>query len=161
MAKSKFFPLYKPPFADYNKERYCFYVMRRKEIPVVILDEVKRRLSEITPVIADLSDALAIEQSKVRLDELENRSADPAFTAQVVGIERGTDAQGGYFAKYFAKPACEFANFVKHFPTEWILPNYQGITQEAIDYFKPLMAGEPKLVMDGAVPATIVPFNKR
>ena len=23
------------------------------------------------------------------------RSADPAFTAQVVGIERGTDAQGG------------------------------------------------------------------
>ncbi len=79
MAKSKLFPLYKPPFADYNKERYCFYVMRRKEIPVVILDEVKRRLSEITPVIADLSDALAIEQSKVRLDELENRSADPAF----------------------------------------------------------------------------------
>ena len=89
------------------------------------------------------------------------RSADPAFTAQVVGIERETDAEGAYCARYFAKPASEFANLVKHFPTEWILPNYQGITQEAIDYFTPLMAGEPKLVMNGAVPATIVPFNKR
>ena len=41
---------------------------------MVILDEVKRRLSELSPVIADLADALAIEQSKVRLDELENPS---------------------------------------------------------------------------------------
>ena len=40
-------------------------------------------------------------------------------------------------------------------------PVTMRIDVEAIDYFKPLMAGEPKLIMDGAVPATIVPFNKR
>ena len=47
------------------------------------------------------------------------------------------------------------------FPAEWILPNYQGITPEAVAYFRPLIEGEPKLVMKGGIPATIVPFNKR
>ena len=61
----------------------------------------------------------------------------------------------------FAGPASEFANFVKRFPAEWILPNYQGITPEAVAYFRPLIEGEPKLVMKGGIPATIVPFNKR
>ena len=46
---------------------------------MVILDEVKRRLSELAPEVADLADALAIERSKLRLEELEQRSADPAF----------------------------------------------------------------------------------
>ena len=63
---------------------------------------------------------------------------------------------------YFARPRQRVRQLREApSPTEWILPNYQGITQEAIDYFKPLMAGEPKLIMDGAVPATIIPFNKR
>ena len=64
-------------------------------------------------------------------------------------------------ADFFAGPAKEFANFVKPFPKEWILPDYQGITQEALDYFKPLIVGEPKLVYENGFPATIVPFNKR
>ena len=46
---------------------------------MVILDDVKRRLGELSPIVADLADALSIEQSKVRLDELENKSADPNF----------------------------------------------------------------------------------
>lgn len=107
-------------------------------------------------------------QSKVDVDEAYNlgmsahmRSTNPSFTAMAVGVDRGTDENGNYKPLYTAKPVCEFANFVKQFPTEWALPNYQGITQEAIDYVKPLMEGEPKLIMDGAIPATIVPFNLR
>ena len=38
---------------------------------MVILDEVKRRLSELAPEVTDLHDALAIERSRVRLEELE------------------------------------------------------------------------------------------
>ena len=34
---------------------------------MVLLDEVKRRLSELQPEVADLADALAIERSKLRL----------------------------------------------------------------------------------------------
>lgn len=67
------------------------------------------------------------------------RSVNPAFTAQVVGVKRGSDIQGKYNAEYFAGPASEIANVVKHFPQEWILPNYQGITEDAFAYFKPLM----------------------
>lgn len=89
------------------------------------------------------------------------RSVNPAFTAQVVGVKRGSDIQGKYNAEYFAGSASEFANVVKHFPQEWILPNYQGITEDAFAYFKPLMEGEPKLIIEGTMPATLVPFNKR
>ena len=91
------------------------------------------------------------------------RSADPAFTGQVVGVRRdeAAAAEGFYNAKFFAAPAAEFANFVKRLPAEWILPNYQGIVPEAVEYFRPLIMGEPRVVMDGGIPATIVPFNRR
>lgn len=88
------------------------------------------------------------------------RSADPNFTASVVGIRRAGGTES-YNAEYFAGPASEFANYVKSFPVEWILPNYQGITQEALDYFRPLLEGEPTLIYKDGMPATIVPFNKR
>ena len=53
-------------------------IPQREEI-MVILDEVKRQLSELEPGVADLADALAIERSKLRLEELEQRSASPEF----------------------------------------------------------------------------------
>ena len=43
---------------------------------MVILDEVKRRLSELAPEVTDLHDALAIERSRVRLEELEQAHPD-------------------------------------------------------------------------------------
>ena len=46
---------------------------------MVILDEVKRRLSELAPEVTDLHDALAIERSRVRLEELEQKSPSPEF----------------------------------------------------------------------------------
>ena len=46
---------------------------------MVILDEIKRRLSDLEPEVKDMADALAIERSKLRLEELEQKSAAPAF----------------------------------------------------------------------------------
>ncbi len=89
------------------------------------------------------------------------RSADGEFTGKVVGVRRGVGPDGGYSAEYFAGPASEFANFVKEFPAEWVLPDYQGITDEALAYFRPLIEGEPKLIYEGGLPATIEPFNLR
>ena len=91
------------------------------------------------------------------------RSADPAFTGQVVGIRRdeAAAAEGRYNARFFAAPASEFANHVRRFPAEWILPNYQGVTEEALAYFRPLIEGEPKLVMEGGLPVTLPAFNRR
>lgn len=90
------------------------------------------------------------------------RSFDPAFTAQVVGVRRTSTDDGRYVPEYFAGPASEFANFVKAFPTEWILPDYQGITEEALAYFRPLIAGEPAIIYgENGLPKTITPYNLR
>ena len=89
------------------------------------------------------------------------RSADGVFTSSVVGIRPRADLDAPYNAEFFAGPASEFANYVKQFPKEWILPDYAGITDEAKKYFAPLIEGEPKLVYENGRPATIVPFNQR
>lgn len=90
------------------------------------------------------------------------RSFDPAFTAQVVGVRRTSTDDGRYVPEYFSGPASEFANFVKAFPTEWILPDYQGITEEALAYFRPLIAGEPAIIYgENGLPKTITPYNLR
>ena len=89
------------------------------------------------------------------------RSADGVFTSSVVGIKPRTSLDEPYSAQFFAGPASEFANDVKQFPQEWILPDYAGITDEAKKYFAPLIEGEPKLVYENGRPATIVPFNQR
>lgn len=88
------------------------------------------------------------------------RSANPAFTSQVVAIEREY-VDGRYNAKFIAGPAEDFANHVKLVPKEWILPDYQGVTQEFYDYIEPLIQGEPALAMEGGLPKTVVPFNMR
>ena len=51
---------------------------------------------------------------------------------------------------------------MKAFPADWILPDYQGVTEAALDYFRPLVEGEPAIIYgaDG-LPATVEPFNKR
>ena len=89
------------------------------------------------------------------------RSFDPAFTGKVVGVLRGTTEDGEYDAEFFACDAADVANYVRRFPTEWILPNFQGITQEAMDYFRPLIQGEPKLICENGIPVTLKPFNNR
>lgn len=91
-------------------------------------------------------------------------AADGRFTGQVVGVAPRSAEEleaGAYNARFFSAPASKFANFVRRFPSEWILPNYQGVTDEALAYFKPLIEGEPKLVYENGMPATIKAFNKR
>ncbi len=123
-------------------------------------------------VVQDLSRAARssnFAQSKVDVTEAYElgltahmRSADPAFTAQVVGVKRGRTNAGAYNAEYFAGPAAEFANYVKAFPEDWIRPGYLGVTEEALDYFRPLVAGEPAIIYgsDG-MPKTVKPYNLR
>ncbi len=123
-------------------------------------------------VVQDLSRAARssnFAQSKIDSEEsfqlgisAHMHSFDPAFTGKVVGVRRKDTPDGSYNAEFFADDASKFANLVKTFPTEWILPNYQGITEEAIRYFRPLVQGEPFIVYDDdGLPATVVPFNKR
>ena len=115
--------------------------------------------------VQDLSSAqrsFAAEQSLVDVKEsfrlgmsAHMRSADKSFTGKMVGLERRS---GEYDVNYIAIDADKVANYVKHFPTEWILPNYEGITEEALDYLRPLIQGDPEIIYKDGLPAYVDPY---
>ncbi|MFV0380593.1 MAG: 6-phosphofructokinase [Anaerorhabdus sp.] len=116
--------------------------------------------------VQDLSTAQrchASEQSKVDVEEsfrlgmsAHMRSYDKTFTGKMVGIKRRDTEK--YDVEFFATDASNVANHVKSFPKEWMLDNYRGITKEAYDYMRPLIQGEPVIIMENGLPAFIKPF---
>ena len=128
-------------------------------VPRGVVQDLSRaaRSSNFAQSLVDVTEAYELGMSA------HMRSADPAFTGQVVGIRRdeAAAAESRYNARFFAAPASEFANHVRRFPAEWILPSYQGVTEEALAYFRPLIEGEQKLVMEGGLPVTLPAFNRR
>ena len=84
------------------------------------------------------------------------RSMDPEFTGKMVALKRREGKV--YDPVFFAVDADQVANYVKHVPEEWILPNYRGMSQELYDYVRPLIIGEPELVMDNGIPMQMPPF---
>ncbi|HEY4537688.1 MAG TPA: 6-phosphofructokinase [Erysipelothrix sp.] len=120
--------------------------------------------------VQDLSNAQrshATEQSKVDVEEsfklgmsAHMRSVDPAFTGKTVILNRveGDD----YDVVYSATDAKNIANHVRNFPLEWILPDFAGITQEALDYIEPLLVGIPEIIYDEkGLPVHVTPYYMR
>lgn len=116
--------------------------------------------------VQDLSTAQrchASEQSLVDVEEsfklgmsAHMRSQDTGFTGKMVGVKRKDQAE--YDVEYFAIEADKVANFVKAFPSEWMLPNYRGISTEAYNYMRPLIMGSPVIVYENGVPAYVKPY---
>ena len=119
--------------------------------------------------VQDLSTAQrchATEQSLVDVTEsfklgmsAHMRSADKNFTGMMVGVKRRDTAE--YDVEFFATEAKNVANHVKSFPEAWMLPNYTGVTQEALDYMRPLIKGEPDLIMKDGIQAYVEPYYMR
>jgi len=119
--------------------------------------------------VQDLSTAQrchASEQSLVDVEESfklgmsgHMRSADKTFTGQMVGVRRKDGTE--YDVEYFATLASNVANHVKSFPIEWTQPNYRGVTDEAINYMRPLIEGSPVVIYKNGVPAYVTPYYKR
>lgn len=119
--------------------------------------------------VQDLSTAQrchASEQSLVDVEEsfklgmsAHMRSMDKTFTGKMVGVKRKDTAE--YDVEYFATDASNVANHVKNFPAEWILPNYRGISDEAYSYLRPLIQGEPVIIMKDGIPAYVKPYYMR
>ncbi|MEG0077131.1 6-phosphofructokinase [Anaerorhabdus sp.] len=119
--------------------------------------------------VQDLSTAQrchASEQSLVDVEEsfklgmsAHMRSVDKAFTGKMVGVKRKDTTE--YDVEFFATDASNVANHVKNFPTEWILPNYRGLAPEAYDYMRPLIQGEPVIIMENGIPAYVKPYYMR
>lgn len=120
--------------------------------------------------VQDLSNAQrshATEQSKVDVEEsfklgmsAHMRSVDPTFTGKTVFVTR---VEGdSYDVKFDATDSSNIANHVRHFPLEWILPDFAGITQEGLDYVAPLLVGTPVILFDEkGLPKHVTPYYMR
>ena len=119
--------------------------------------------------VQDLSTAqrcFASGQSKVDVEEsfelgmsAHSRSCDNNITGKMVGLKRKDQPQ--YDVDFFAIDADQVANFVKSFPSEWILPNYRGISKEALAYLEPLIVGSPVVIYKNGIPAYVKPYYMR
>ncbi|WP_108776031.1 diphosphate--fructose-6-phosphate 1-phosphotransferase [Lactimicrobium massiliense] len=84
-------------------------------------------------------------------------TADPSFTGRMVGLKRLPTEQ--YAVSCFDVDAEKVANFVKNFPSQWLLPDYGGISEEARQYMLPLIKGTPEIIYDETgLPAYIKPY---
>lgn len=83
-------------------------------------------------------------------------SADKQFSGQMVGVKRKPGEK--YDVEFFAVDADKVANFVRNFPTEWLLPEYDGITKEAYNYMMPLILGQPDIIYKDGLPAYVTPY---
>ena len=119
--------------------------------------------------VQDLSTAqraFALTQSLVDVEEsyrlgmsAHMRSCDGKFTGKMVMVKR---KPGEYYdVEFDAVDASQVANFVKGFPKEWILDNYRGISEEAKNYLRPLIAGTPVILMEDGLPAYVKPYYMR
>jgi len=89
------------------------------------------------------------------------RSVDPNFTGKTVILNRREDVDY-YDVVYSATDSKNIANHVRHFPEEWILPDYAGVTQEALDYITPLIVGKPEIIYDEkGLPVHVTPYYQR
>lgn len=121
--------------------------------------------------VQDLSTAQrshATEQSLVDVSEsfklgmsAHMHSMDKEFTGKMVGVVRKDQKE--YDVDYITTDASNIANHVRNFPEEWILPNYQGITEDAIDFLRPLIKGSPTIIYDQEtnLPKQVTPYFMR
>ncbi|HZJ86567.1 MAG TPA: diphosphate--fructose-6-phosphate 1-phosphotransferase [Erysipelotrichaceae bacterium] len=121
--------------------------------------------------VQDLSTAQrshASEQSLVDVSEsfklgmsAHMRSMDKSFTGKMVGLVRKDQEE--YDVTYIATDASNIANHVRNLPVEWILPKYAGVTQEALDFIRPLIKGSPTSIYDEEtnLPMQVKPYFMR
>lgn len=119
--------------------------------------------------VQDLSTAQrchASEQSLVDVEEsfrlgmsAHMHSMNKTFTGEMVGVKRKAGKK--YDVEFFTTPASNVANHVKSFPSDWILPNYRGISAAAYDYLRPLIEGSPVIIYKDGIPAYVKPYYMR
>ena len=79
------------------------------------------------------------------------RQAVAGVSGKMVAFERET-VDGAYHCKYVMLPLDTVANYEKKIPSEWINEEGNGLTEEFIDYVRPLVQGEPDLPLVDSMP---------
>lgn len=82
--------------------------------------------------------------------EMALRYAYEGETGKMVTIKR--ESSSPYKVSYSLVEADKIANNVRYFPTEWINEEGNFVTEEAFEYFEPLINGTPVLNCEGNLP---------
>lgn len=72
------------------------------------------------------------------------------YTGFMVGIRRLQN--NPYRIETYKVEASKVANNIKYFPKQWITPEGNNITPEAVEYISPLIMGEPNLLIKKGLP---------
>ncbi|MDB2076403.1 6-phosphofructokinase [Clostridium paraputrificum] len=94
--------------------------------------------------------------SQIDIDEAFNagyealKYAAEGHNGYMVAIKRENNSP--YSTSFFLVEANKIANNVKYFPKEWINEKGNGVTEEAYEYFMPLLNGVPTLYRTNNVP---------
>ena len=84
------------------------------------------------------------------------RSTDIDFSGKMIGLVRKSNSP--YQVEYTAFDCRKIINRIKNVPNEWILENYSGVTEDALEYLKPLIEGEVDTVYHNGIPSVVKPY---
>lgn len=73
-------------------------------------------------------------------------------TGQMVALERKFNEKGEFVLSTTLFPLSQVANYEKKVPLEWINDERNFVTQEFIDYAKPLIQGDPQIAYENSLP---------
>lgn len=99
----------------------------------------------------DLTEAFELGKKAVEF-------SNEGYTGFMVGMKR--IQEDPYTVEICKITASEVANNIKYFPKEWITPEGNNVTKEAIEYMQPLILGSPEPILENGLPKYIKLHNK-
>ena len=113
-----------------------------RSIEVNVLQRAAAHISSLT----DIKESVCLGKNGVKF-------AEQGITGVMVIVKRTSNAP--YTVEYDYAKIHDIANEAKEVPQEWITSSHNWVTEEMVDYLKPLVLGEPKLEYVDGLPVYV------
>ncbi|MCR4830684.1 MAG: 6-phosphofructokinase [Pseudobutyrivibrio sp.] len=113
-----------------------------RSIEVNVLQRAAAHISSST----DIKESVALGKNGVKF-------AESGVTGAMVIVKRTSNEP--YTVEYDYAKIHDIANEAKEVPQEWINSSHNWVTNEMIEYLKPLIQGEPKLEFESGLPVYV------
>ncbi len=113
-----------------------------RSIEVNVLQRAAAHISSST----DIKESVALGKNGVKF-------AESGVTGAMVIVKRTSNEP--YTVEYDYAKIHDIANEAKEVPQEWINSSHNWVTDEMIEYLKPLIQGEPKLEFESGLPVYV------
>jgi len=113
-----------------------------RSIEVNVLQRAAAHMSSLT----DIKESVLLGKNGVKF-------AESGVTGAMVIVKRTSNSP--YTVEYDYAKIHDIANEAKEVPKEWINESHNWVTEEMVDYLKPLVLGEPKLEYQDGLPVYV------